>query len=994
MRIRSLLKSIGFLALLCFGSLSLAQLPTATLSGRVSHEGGGLPGVSVTAKSPALQGARTTVTSSSGDYVFVTMPPGDYTVTFTLSGFQSLTKTVKLSATQVSQLDAVMSITAIAAQATVVGKTESISMTSAGATTYTSELLNVLPTPRTIQGGVNLSPGLNNNAPNGISISGAQSTETLYTVNGVVITDNVRSTPVNNLYIEDAIQEITTQTSTVSAEYGRFTGGMVNAVTKAGGNTFSGSVRSTLSNDAWNATSNYTDPVTGKNPQEGIFLNKVVPTWEATLGGPLWKDRIWFFGAGRFYDKSEASTGTTRQTNIPYTTGDKEYRYEGKLTLSPLTNHTLTASYIHAKIDQNNYFFPSVPAADLASIYDRQQPTDLLAVNYNGVLTDWLFLEGQYSKKQFTFENSGGRYTDFVQGTVIRDLSRAVGMNSPYFCAVCGPPETRDNNNWLVKTNWFVSSPTLGSHNIVFGYDDFGAQRFSNNNQSGSNYVVYQQTPSIIQGQNIYPVFSESTELDWWPVLSPSLGSDVRTRSFFLNDTWRLSNRFSFNLGVRYDKNDAVDMAGNVTSDDSAFSPRLAAVFDVMGDGKLRVTASYARYVAALQETQAGSGATVAGTPADFWWYYDGPGINTDPSQPLLSSQAALAELENWFRSRGCLPDPLSPNCTVPLDGSNISGVNQQIRDPLRSPHANEFVVGVNGQIGKRGTFRADFIRREFKDYYDLKRDMSTGQVTNPISGAALDLGLIVNSNDYKREYTGLNTQFAYRFGDRFNVGGNWTWSHLIGSLVGETSGSGPTRGGLNDQPEYKEERWFAPSGDLSSDTRHRVRLYGTYMAPIPQNFGTLSLSFVEYWDSGNPYGASGAVDSRPYVTNPGYAVRPSSVTYWYTARDAFLTDDIFRTDLSLIYTYRIANTVEIYLAPIINNLFNSQHVQIVNQTVESRVTNQSSYAAFNPFTTIPTQGARGTGANWNYGPQFGQPTTPTHYQTPRYFIVSAGIRF
>jgi hypothetical protein len=993
MRTRRLLKSIGFLVLLSIGSLALAQsIPTATLSGRATHEGQGLPGVSVAAKSPALQGTRRSFTNNAGDYFFANLPPGDYIITFALSGFETLNKDIRLAASQVNQLDATMTVQPVTARAVVIGKAESISQTTSGSTTYSTETLRGLPTAGTITAAVLLSPGVNNNAPNGVSISGGQSTENLYTVNGVVIVDNVRSTP-TNLYIEDSILETTTAVSGVSAEFGRFTGGVINAITKSGGNVFSGSVRSTLTNQSWNSTSGYRTS-TGVNPQEGTFPNTTTPTWEATLGGPILKDMLWFFGAGRYFNTSEATSNVTRFTNIPYTSGDKEYRYEGKLTLTPFQNHTLTGDYIYNKIQQHNYFFPSYGVPDLDSIYDRQQPTELLAINYNGVLTSSLFVDAQYSKKKFTFLNSGSRFTDLVQGTVIRDLPRSLAYNTPIFCAVCGPPETRNNNNYVIKGNWFLSTGSLGSHSIVFGYDDFGGQRMANNFQNGSGYTIYNQVASIIQGQKIYPVIDSSTEIDWWPVLQLSRGSDLRTKSVYLNDNWRLTNRLSVNLGVRWDKNDATDQAGNVTSNDSAFSPRLAVMYDVTGTGKLRVTASYARYVAALQETQAGSSSSSAGTPADFYWYYDGPGINTDPTKPLLSPHDALAQMFNWFQSSGCLPDPLSPNCKVELAGANIGGVNVQIRNSLASPHANEYVLGVSGNIGDRGTFRADAVRREFKDYYDLQRDTITGRVINPISGASLDLGLIVNSNDYRREYTGLHTQFAYKFSDRLNVGGNWSWSHLIGDIVGETSGSGPTRGGIHTYPEYFDKTWNNPVGDLSSDTRHRVRLYGTYALPVPRKFGGLSVNVISAFDSGNPYGAVGSVDTRPYVTNPGYATRPTSENYYFTSRDAFRTEDIYRTDLSLYYTYKIADLVELFISPQVYNVFNSQHMMIVNQAVETRVTNSTSYVAFNPFTTAPTQGARGTGANWNYGPLFGQATSPTGFQQPRWFQISVGLRF
>jgi outer membrane receptor protein involved in Fe transport len=1004
------------LSLLVGGATALAQgIPTATVTGRVTNEEQGLPGVSVSAKSPALQGVRTTVTGATGEYAFVSVPPGQYTLTFALSGFQPATKSILLGASQTAQQNAVLSLTAVAAEATVVGRSEAISQTTAEATTYTAELLTKLPTTRTIQAAVILSPGLNQSGPNGISIAGAQSAENLWTVNGVVITDNVRSTP-NTLFIEDAIQETTAMTSSVTAEYGRFTGGVINTITKSGGNTFSGSLRATYTNDAWSSTSGYRAPGTGVNPQEGTFINKATPTWEATFGGPILKDKLWFFGAGRYFDTSDARSTVTRFTNIPVTYGTKEDRYEGKLTFSPLQNHTLTGSYIGVDTTSHNFNFDV--AADTNVYFNPSFPQNIAIINYNGVWTDSLFVDAFYSKRKFTFQNYGSVYTDLIRGTPIHDTSLGVVYNSPTFCGVC-TPEPRNNDDVVVKGTYFLSTKGVGSHNVVAGYDDFGGQRKSNNYQSGSNFTLYTPSASIVKGTSIYPVIDAPAYVVYWPILQLSQGNDLRTQSVFLNDTWRLNNRLSFNLGVRYDKNHATDQGGNVTSNDSAWSPRLAGTFDVQGDGKLKVTASYAKYVAALQDTQAGSGATLAGSPAIFYWYYgDVPGyapINADPTKPLLSPADALQQFFNVFGAAGCMPDPTAASCKTPLGGPpSISGVNVQIQGSLASPYANEYDLGISGAIGSRGSYRADIVRREYGNFYDLQKDVSTGKVSSPVNPAQkYDLGLIVNSNDYTRNYTGLHTQFAYHLSDRFNVGGNWTWSHLIGDLVGETSGSSVVRGGLHTYPEYQDRKWNAPVGDLSSDTRHRVRIYGTYEAPIPAKLGGLNVSVIQALDTGTPYSAVGSVRTGAYVTNPGYLTPPASVGYYFSARGAYRTEDVYRTDLALTYSYKIAGAVEIYVAPQIYNIFNSQHVISVNQTVNTAV-NSSAFTAFNPFTTAsPIECPQGQtaaqckamGANYQKGSLFGQPTAGSvwaanvlggtgSYQNPRTFQVSVGVRF
>ena len=1008
MRSNRLFLAIVVLSLLVAGASAYAQgLPTATLTGRVINEGQGLPGVSVNAKAPSLQGTRTTVTGGAGDYVFANVPPGDYTITFTMSGFQKVTKSIKLSASQQSQLDITLSLTAITAEATVVGKSESISQTTTEATTYTADLLSKLPTSRTINSAVVLSPGLNANGPNGYSVAGAMSTENLYTINGVVVTDNVRNT-LTSLYIEDAVQETTTSTSSLSAEYGRFTGGVINTITKSGGNSFSGSFRTTFTNDAWASTNGYRT-ATGVNPQEGVFINNAVPTYEATLGGPILKDKLWFFVAGRYYDTSDATTYTTPYTNISFAYGNKEPRYEVKLTASPLQNHTLTGSYVNVETTQKNNWYTSANIMDLDSLYTRVLPQKLLAINYNGVITDSFFLDAQYSQKKYTFENSGSIYTDLVKGTLLLDRSRGnARYNAPTFCGVCSP-EKRDNDNWLVKGTYFLSTSAIGSHNLVGGYDDYGGQRLSNNHQSGSDFRIY-GTGAVIQGSGsstvLYPIFNTgtSTYFLFQPIPQESQGSNVRTRSGFVNDTWRLNNRISFNLGVRYDKNHAEDALSNVTSTDSAWSPRLAGTFDVKGDGKLKVTASYAKYVAAISENQAGSGYTPAGSPATYYWYYDGYGatpINTGAG-PYMSIADSLNKFWGWFGAGGCLPNPTSAACKIAqFQAPDIPGLNSKVGGSLASPAANEYTLGVSGTLGSRGTYRADIVRREFTNFYDSRKDMSTGKVTGP-TGTVFDLSLIENSNDYRREYTGLHTQFAYRLGERFNLGGNWTWSHLIGDIVGETSASGNVVGTVHNQAEYFDRKWNSPVGDLSSDQRHRVYVYGTYDVPLDPKAGSLNVSLIQSWNTGTPYGAAGTVATRAFVTNPGYTSTPASVTYWFTGRDAYRTEDIWRTDLSMTYAYKIAGAVEIYVSPQVFNIFNAQHVTTVNSTISTAVNSSANYNTFNPFTTTPVEcpqttaaaSCKALGANWQKGSLFGQPTGPTSYQLARTFQVSVGVRF
>src|ERR1700682_1487661 len=266
-----------------------AQAFSSTISGRVTSEATGLPGVTLNATAPQMIGNRTAVTGTNGDYIFANLPGGHFTIVFTMPSFQTVTRPQRLGASQSVTIDVPMSMTAVTTSVEVAGRSETVSQTAQQSTTYTSDLMSKLPVTRTLLSAVILSPGVNQNGPNGaVTISGAQSFDNLFTVNGVVVNDNIRGTP-NNLFIEDAIQETTTTTSSVSAEYGRFSGGVVNTVTKSGGNVFSGSFRTSLTNPAWSAIS----------PAKETANQTVLPVYEATLGGPFWKDHLWFFGAFR-----------------------------------------------------------------------------------------------------------------------------------------------------------------------------------------------------------------------------------------------------------------------------------------------------------------------------------------------------------------------------------------------------------------------------------------------------------------------------------------------------------------------------------------------------------------------------------------------------------------------------------------------------------------------------------------------------------------------
>ena len=990
---------LGLAALLLWGLPIYAQgNPNGKLSGRVTSGNQPLSGVLVTVKSPNLQGTRTTRTSPTGDYLFPSLPPGDYTVSFELEGLQTVQQQTRLSAAQSSTLDTEMAATAVTEEIVVTGSLEDISRSVQSATTYTKTLVDELPTGRTINQIVALSPGVQPNGPSksndtglgNITISGAPTYENLFMINGVVLNENIRGQAFD-LFIEDAIQETTTATAGVSAEYGRFSGGVVNVITKSGGNDFSGSLRTTFNNQKWEE----------KRPQVGtapvVQTDKIVPTYEATLGGPIMKDRLWFFAAGRSQDKTQSLSFTAPTSAYPggsYTNDRDQQRYEGKLTATITPRHTLLGSY--SKIDDKEVGNSFGSILDAESLVTRETPQKLWSVNYTGTFTDNLLLTAQYSERKFSFIGSGAPTTDLIEGTLL--LDRAHGnarYHSPTFCGVCRP-EDRNNKNGLAKLSYFLSSPSLGSHDLVAGYDSYDDIRAADNHQSGSDYRVF-GTTTLVRNGVIYPVFNGdgSTIIQFNPIAKTTQGTSFKTNSLFANDTWRYNDRLTINMGLRYDKNDGTNEEGKKVANDSKFSPRLAATFDPRGDGNWIFHASYGVYVAALANS-IGDSSSAGGVPATFQWAYLGPAINTDPNAPLLGQDDALRILFNWFNSNG-------GTGRTPI-GVSIPGINTQIRGSLSSPSVTEYTVGATARLGSRGLIRADYIHRDWHDFYSARTDLSTGRATGSFNGSSVtsDLTLVVNNDSlYDRKYDGLHTQWRFRANDRLDVGGTWTFSHTKGNFEGENQGSGPILGGLQNFPEYLRASWNAPEGDLNVDQRHRVTAYGVYKI-LTSARHELSASLVQSYFSGHPYSAAATVNVRDYITNPGYVTPPVRNTYFFSERGAFTTPAVYPTDFRLNYSFRVGG-LDLFLQPEVQNVFNQQHVDTTDiRYLDTSVATRDNggdcdlatpgtqpCAAFNPFTEKPVEGV-----HFQRGPNFGKASNILGYQQPRTYRFTMGLRF
>jgi hypothetical protein len=965
-----------------FTGVAAAQgTQTGTLSGGVkSADGAPLPGVAVTLKSPAIQGERTAVTDSTGGYIFRGLPPGQgasaYTLTFALTGFGSVSKKVEVTLGGNPAVDVTMTVASVQESVEVTAEAPSIlNTTQLGANLQAAEV-DKLATARTLQGIATLSAGVSDDfrTPNAgqLSISGSFAYDNVFLLNGVDINDNLFGTA-NNLFIEDAIQEVQVLTNGVSAEFGRFSGGVVNAVTKRGGNKFAGSFRMDFTNPVWQDESRFEQSqidagVAGAKPH----ASKVSHPYQATLGGPIIKDKVWFFVAGR----REVSTLTRSLavTGGSYDFGTTNNRIEAKLTGSINPNHTLQADYIRQPVENTNLASINTTfSIDDKTLIDRQNPNDLFVTNYNGVLSSNLFVEAQYSRKTFGFRNSGSSFTDIHQSPFLAQGRNGIAANShynaPYFDN--NDPEDRNNHQYTAALSYFLTTGSMGRHDLKFGGEYFTSTRTGGNSQSSTGYV-FQTDPKLIGGVvqrdgsgNIIPTFTTGVSRiqNWLPVRGAQV--DLHTTSIYVNDRWQLNNHWTFNLGARFEKyNPDTTQAGIVSPSSNALVPRLGATYDVKGDGKWILQATYGHYAGKQSETQFADNTNV-GTPNLIVLQYAGPsgeGVNFAPG----------FDLNNYSVIGGSFPVK-----NVFLDTG------------LRTPITKEWTLQAGTRLGRKGEIKLAYAQRRTTNFLDdfINDPSAAGKTTVTQDGrtfGTFDNSFITNTDIPERQYKALDGIFSYRITDKWSVNANYTHQFLNdGNFTGEAANQPGNYSIIGDYPEFYTEARHYPVGHLPQYEADRLRAFSTYDVSMG-GFGRASLGVLYRFDSPGAFSyiaTSVPVSSIQRAKNPGYATPPTlNANLFFGERGIGRFEKSHLFDFALTYEVPVWKTARPWFKAEVRNAFNAQPLIQYNTTI-----------SVDPNSPLDSLGLP---TGYIKSANFGKDTSNLHTPVPREFRFSLGFRF
>ncbi|GLH72084.1 Oar protein [Geothrix limicola] len=932
----------------------LAQgVQTSDVSGLVvDDKGQPVTGARVVLTSPSLQGQRTYMTDATGRFSARLLPPGAYTFQISEAGHQTLTANQRLELGQRYSPrfalqpvgNAIVSVVGTLAQ---VDKQETSTSSN-----FRMEEVNNLPTGRSVENMMALAPGVvDSNTVNGYAqVRGAMSSNNRFMLDGQEVSDSLYGNRGISV-IDDAIDEIQIITGAISAEYGDVDGGVINAVTKTGGNEFSGVFRSQMSNASWNAVKPFTT-----SASRALIPNKLNHTDSLSVGGYLIKDKLWFFLSGQQRNTSTFQTidaGSSVDAGKGYAQGDDDKRLQAKFTYLVNQDHTLSFAYVtHREMVNNNDFL----AGELAALEPQLSQDSSWSLNWSANWASNLSMEARIGEKKEALTGGGT-----IPGvTPVYDYNSGLGYLNGFFNNYDGG-DHRDNQSADIKFTMLFEG--AGSHQVVFGGNYLKGSHRAQNQQSPTNNIfnVAGWDPNGTLGGTpdggvpyVYQTYQSSTATAY----DNSLG-------FYINDKWSINDRLSLNLGLRWDRYHAYSEDTSASAGASGWSPRMGGKWDIFGDASWQVTASFSRYNAKPLSAIVNS-VSNAGNPTEIDYAYTGPLNGATPGATAKPSD--VTNPANWTQPYNYA----SPQTT-------------RLAANLKAPHTNEYQVSLTHGykvMGHDAYAKATIVRRDYKDLFDY-RSGNDGTFTPP---PALGLGDIFvkvweNSNQAKRTYKDLELESGIHM-TSWDVSGNVVWSSLKGNYQGESSGVGPSGQGLayftsiNGTPTYDISH-FSPSGPLQGHIPLRIRATADYH--FDWSWGKTTLGLIYRFDSGAHDSETRTVTATDVNAN---LTQISSLTqYRNDARGNIVypaqafTDFAVTQDFAL---FKVAEKSVAFFAKItVLNVFNHQQLRSWRNQWES----PNGGNLYDPASWVPVSGN-------------GLPHGSSNFGEARSVLAQAGFKF
>jgi hypothetical protein len=931
---------------------------------------------------------RTVVTDSDGRFTFPLLPPGQYSLSAQKAGFtvaQEKQFTVRPSGR--TNLDVALEsgdIERISVSGTSISN---IDVTSSESQLYVDQdFIAKVPVPRDIASVALLAPGTvsgDSDFGNYASFGGSSVGENVYYVNGINVTNFRNGLGGSELPFE-MYESFEVKTGGYSAEYGRSTGGVINARTKSGSNEFK-----------WGASAYY-EPAALRAHSPDVFYRTQADADEAGTAyyevfkedersetnvnlwasGALVEDKLFFFGL----INQKLRQRDYGDTAVIYDREGNDTLLSAKLDWYITPEHILeiTAWDNTEELESEKFLYSpdSDEVGNSLGNYTLERGGKTWGIQYTGIITDDITISTQYSINETSYSNLNDGSNPLGDAPVIFDRF----TNVEYGAYGLATPSIQEDKRTAIRfdVEWYVNA----DHVLKFGVDNEDLEASENTQRAGGVAYRYENC-----GANLDEAGNEDCLVRQEYYINQG---DFETKSFayYIEDTWTVTDNITARIGLRNESFENYNKAGDKFVDvTDQWAPRLGLSWDVKGDGESKVFANYGRYYLPVATN---TNIRLAGDELYTRQYYEVESINADFT-PVLGDEVG--------------------GMTVYSDGT-LKSTTETVNADLDPMYQDEFILGYeqvlneSWSFGVKATYRDlgsslediaidagfnEFIEQEFGSsctmcdsgfhYYVLTNPGNDVTITtDPDGDGPVPFGTYTIPADMlgypeaERQYASVDFTVDRAWDDVWMMSFTYTWSHSWGNNEGFVrSDNDQDDSGLTtnfDQPGLTD----GASGNLPNDRRHSFKLNGAYQ--LTENF---SLGANFRWTSGRPLSSFGyhptdvfasLYDAESFVYEGEIAPRGSQGR----------TPNVWNLDLSAKYLIELEEA-DIALRADIFNVFNNDEATQLNE-VNERLSGYEDGEQFAPFGYI----ARGE-SNPSYG-------LPTSFQTPRYVRFSVEVTF
>jgi outer membrane receptor protein involved in Fe transport len=819
-----------------------AQTTTGTIRGDVAGpDGAPLPGVTITVTGE--RGVeRVVTTGANGRYLVASVPPGVYALDAALDGMApARAESVRVTIGAYSAVNFRLQ-GEIRDEITVTSEAPLIDLRSSESpTNYQAEFIEDLPTRRNFWDVVSVSPGMSTSTEWSTSQSafGSSITSNSWNVDGL----NVTGSETGNAwwYINpETIEEVQVLGVGASAEHGNMTGAAINVVTKSGTNELKGNFNGYFQLDELTDTNVELPGTPYPSYERDSYHNETL-----TLGGPLRRDKAWFFVAGEYYSDKESLPGADPSFPADY----NWERYDAKFDWAPGAR-----TQVDGKYHYEDYSYGGSSSAFIApSARGVEYGTNpAWGVGVTHTLSERSLIEGHYAGwtgKDYWHSQTGSTedaYVDFSPPGGGPPVATG-GLAYPYDYEL----ETHQAD---VKMSHYADDFLGGEHDFRFGVQySYGAADTVAKAGSGGDYYYH------FAGEYDYYGTTYYYDLFYKYTFTPfHYGAEQRSTSAFVQDSWRVSDRLTLNLGVRYDVHEGwipsyerLDDQGNGTGvklprrddvvDWQLISPRFGFAWMATEDARTVLRGSVGVYHDG--NVSGNWNYPPPGAPSLRYYLCAGPPPTVCDDEPIFEEFVADVGVD--------------PNLDPPRAVQYSLGVERQLTDTFAMGleviyKETEDLIG--WEILGDGVYEpVPFVDPETGKVYTLLDVCDAGcQAPTIRKGNRPGAGSLAPDEEYNQDYRAAIVTFRKRHANGWSLMGSYTWSKsegLIPRPKQQTQGSPAYFSTDGSDPN----EWINADQLLQNDREHMFRLQGNVDLPW-----SMELTGSLNWQSGRPYNRQG----------------------------------------------------------------------------------------------------------------------------------------